>query len=360
MDSINAGTLVEGVFRVDRGGELKAPVTTDEGYLKTEGYTARPGVMIYHEDGKEVRELVPRSTLHDRASLDTLAMKPVTLNHPSAMLTPETVTDYSRGTTGERADVASDGRVKFSLMVTDEGALNEIAEWKADGKVLGLSPGYRCDVKMTPGTDPEFGRYDRIQVNRRYNHLALTPTPRGGDGVHFRMDGVPALDRIDTQEPEVDLIDLLIKETGLSREDAQKLLDEGKTLIEKAGKFDALPEPVEVDEDAEKTARVEARKERRRIDAMAAELKLENSDDLDLPELKRAILTAAKVDVPKRDNIEDSILVDIAFVTYEALKPEVRKDEDDGGISVRMDASTDEPDDMAAFGAYGNKSNDEN
>jgi hypothetical protein len=174
------------------------------------------------------------------------------------------------------------------------------------------------------------------------------------------MDGVPALDRIDTQEPEVDLIDLLIKETGLSREDAQKLLDEGKTLIEKAGKFDALPEPVEVDEDAEKTARVEARKERRRIDAMAAELKLENSDDLDLPELKRAILTAAKVDVPKRDNIEDSILVDIAFVTYEALKPEVRKDEDDGGISVRMDASTDEPDDMAAFGAYGNKSNDEN
>lgn len=323
--------------RIDSVQELPAAERTDEGYLKTHAYTARPGIYAYRQDGKVVRELVPRSTLEDASANATLALKPVTLGHPPAMLTPDTVADFSIGTTGESVSVRADGRTQVGLMVTDGSALRQIEQWQEAGEVLGTSPGYNVRIDNTAGVDPEFGAYDRIQIGRTYNHLALTPRPRGGAGVYFRMDGVPEPLEAAPENDDMDLIDALI-ELGYSRTDAETLstLETGKALIEKAEKFDAIPER---DLEAEKAERVAERKERRQLVDVAAEYKLDESDDFDIDaldnvELKEAILKAADAPETKLDGVDADTATRLRFDAFLAFRKDAAEDDSDDN---RMD-----------------------
>lgn len=176
-------------LRFDRGDLLRAQ-RRDDGTLLVEGYAARPGVYIYRNaDGSERRELVPRSTLE--AFARTLARSPVTLRHPGredgGRVTPDNYQRLSVGDVDGEVLIEDDGFVRVKVAIRRRDAIDAVES----KEIRELSPGYGVRLDTTPGTDPEFGAYDAIQVERFGNHLALVENARGGSGCHIRVDGAP-------------------------------------------------------------------------------------------------------------------------------------------------------------------------
>ncbi len=188
----DAGPPTRQVVRYDRGTLLR-PVRTAEGFMLAEARAARVGVMEYLQaDGSIIREYVPPETLRDAASLASLARKPVTLQHPDQDRYPTGMVDTANArelTVGDLdGEVAYDedelgGFVRVRICVRTKDALDAI-----DAGIQEVSPGYLCDVEMTPGDHPKYGKYDAIQRSRRYNHLAIVDEARGGKTVRLRAD----------------------------------------------------------------------------------------------------------------------------------------------------------------------------
>ncbi len=357
----DAGPETITVFRSDRG-ELRKARKTDEGYLVVDGFIARPGIYRYTlADGSIRRELVTAEVLANKKSLDTLRLKPVTNGHPNPidfpdMVTQENIQELSVGSTGQEVTIASDGRPAFTFTVQQADAVADVE----NGKTC-LSPGYQVDLVLERGEHPKFGKFDAKQENRRYNHLALTSNPRGGASVCLRLDGAgvrtdeDAVDLPDHQEITVNLIEEIMKATGCSKADAERLLADPKALLArvdslegvtterddfkvKAEKFDALPSDADVAK-----AEASARKERRDLDAIAAELKLDagKTDELSNLDLKSGILEAAKVDVPKIDGVDDAAGIAFTWATFLAARKAGggRKDSEEtgNGSGLRID-----------------------
>lgn len=168
---------------------------TDEGYLQGVAPVARVGIMNYRlPNGTMRRELVPPETLFNKDSMSTLRMKPITNSHP-----PETLIDRATvkarkvGFTGETVQ-QDDVFLMTSLVVTDDDAIADV-----DGGRRQLSPGYRCDLRLEPGTF-NGQDYDAVQVNRRYNHLALVDTARGGASLQLNVDHADGFEIIEGLE----------------------------------------------------------------------------------------------------------------------------------------------------------------
>lgn len=207
--------------RCDRA-DLASIKRTDEGFLIVEGFVAKPGILIYRgPDGQEVRELVTAESLHRDDSLETLKRKPVTLKHPGKDVDPRSVKQVRVGSVGTDVEITEDGRVKVSFTVERSDAIKAVEDGTHQ-----LSPGYRVEIDPTPGIHPIFGRYDAIQVSRRYNHLAIVDRARGGPQIHLRAD--EAWDRpagLTLGEPMLKFLALLVA-AGMKREDAQPVADQ--------------------------------------------------------------------------------------------------------------------------------------
>lgn len=223
-----------GVERFDRAVILRPPIRTDEGFLRADAFIAKPGVLEYRNaDGSITRELIPPETLHDSASLETLKLKPVTLEHPNPNDYPDGVTplnyaNLSVGSTGQEVDVADEGDVRFPLVISSQAAVMAV-----QNGIREVSPGYKVDIERSPGTHPVYGNYDSIQRNRRYNHLAITALARGGRSVRLRADAAIIVDNENPYEDSImekreTAIQGLIN-VGYSRADAIAMVDKGRT-----------------------------------------------------------------------------------------------------------------------------------
>lgn len=236
------------VLRYDRASVEAAFEVTPEGYVRTVGRIAKPGILTYRgANGQTVRELVPESTLKDPEFLASLENKPLTVEHPPVMLTPENIGEYRKGMVLAPVTFA-DGYVQAPIQVDDADA---IAAMRA-GKVE-LSPGYEVDIDPTPGTDSTFGPYDAVQV-KRYggNHTALCDRARGGNDIRLlRTDSAvevapeaaadPASQT--SQEPPVKLSPAMaatLKACGVSDDDIAACADDdaGHALIRALQKDD--------------------------------------------------------------------------------------------------------------------------
>lgn len=172
-------------------GELRSAIRTDEGYVLAEGFAARPGVLEYAQaDGSIRRELVLPEELHRADSLETLGRKPMTLEHPQTeagegiFVDPANVQDFGVGDVAESVEVDRlNGFVKIRMAIRRADAIEAI-----DRGIRELSAGYTVDLDMTPGEHPVYGRYDAIQRNRKYNHVAIVRMGRAGRGVSLRAD----------------------------------------------------------------------------------------------------------------------------------------------------------------------------
>ena len=170
-------------LRIDRKSTITEVKTTDEGYLSVTAPIARTGVYNYLQpDGSIQREYIPPTTLFSMDSIETLRLKPVTNNHPSNFVNTDSYQELSVGSVGET--IVEEGDKLFAkFMITQQDAIDDVNQ----GKVQ-LSPAYSCDLEFTKGISPDGEHYDAIQVNRKYNHLAIVDKARGGDSLNFKMD----------------------------------------------------------------------------------------------------------------------------------------------------------------------------
>ncbi len=118
-------------------------------------------------------------------SLASLGAAPITIGHPGKV-TPDVWKTHAVGHVGDTVE-PKDKFVSATLNVQDAKAVKAVET----GELLELSCGYDCDMDLTPG-EFEGEKYDAIQRNISYNHVALLPRNggRAGNDVRIRFDGV--------------------------------------------------------------------------------------------------------------------------------------------------------------------------
>jgi hypothetical protein len=125
----------------------------------------------------------------DPESLKTLLGIPLTLNHPGSgkLVTPETLAKLKVGSIN--GEPFSDGyRVYVDLQVERADAVKALREKTHTY----LSCGYTCEVEEVSGTWMGV-RYDAIQRDIRYNHVALCRSPRGDENLKIRLDSTGSI-----------------------------------------------------------------------------------------------------------------------------------------------------------------------
>lgn len=156
--------------------------------MRVSGNLTRIGVLPYHRaDGTVFRELREPAEVFRADSIATMRMVPVTDLH-GGMVGPGNVQALQVGITGE--NIGHDERFVTGSAIIQRA--DAIAAVKSRERCE-LSPGYRCWVDLTPGTF-NGEKYDGIQRDIVYNHLAIGPKNwgRSGPDVALRMDGLSA------------------------------------------------------------------------------------------------------------------------------------------------------------------------
>lgn len=154
--------------------------------MRVDAYLTRVGVLNYRrQDGSVVRELRHPDEVFSPESMASLAGAPVTIGHPGKVM-PDNYSKHAVGHVGDTVGKAEDKYLSSTLRVQDVKAVNGVEQ----GALVELSCGYDCDMDMTPG-EYNGEKYDGVQRNISYNHVALLPMNggRAGNDVRIRFDG---------------------------------------------------------------------------------------------------------------------------------------------------------------------------
>jgi len=174
-------------LRLDRGKLAKAQ-RTPQGFARVDARLTRTGILEYvRADGSVQREYRPADEVFRADSLESLDRAPVTDLHPSEMVSPANARALSVGVTGTPR---RDGQfVAAELQIQDGGTIAKIDA----GERAEISCGYTCELDPTPGVF-EGQRYDAVQRNIQYNHVAIGPSNwgRAGAEVALRLDSADA------------------------------------------------------------------------------------------------------------------------------------------------------------------------
>lgn len=147
---------------------------------------------MYRDGGGKIRrELRPPDEVFDPASLKSLALVPVTNDHPPELLDSENLKRYQVGNVGD--SVAREGLlVRAPVVVQDASAVAAVLSGKQQ-----LSCGYEADLDETPGVYDGVP-YDAIQRRIRYNHLALVDLGRAGPSCKLKLDAAEEVRTMET------------------------------------------------------------------------------------------------------------------------------------------------------------------
>jgi hypothetical protein len=350
-------SLKKDVQRIDKARLVGSISRTDEGFLKGTATVARSGILEYVENGKTVRELIRPEELAKADSIKTLEMKPITNDHPSVkLITPQNYKQFAVGHTGDRIDC--DGAVlQASVIVSDSSAISDV---EARGK-RELSCGYVCDLKEEPGIF-EGQRYDREQLNRRYNHVAICDLGRAGAIASLHLDAADVYEVGTPDFKEQKKTDnsplkrsrpmpVIIKIDGI---DYPEQAPEVQKHIEKQdAKIADLTKQVS---DATAAGKTKADAQDAEITALKAQIVKKDADIAALPGriteaakaraelVKSASPHLDKADVDKIDTLSDGAIRKAialkAFSTNEQVKPKLdAMKEDDAGLMTWYDAA---------------------
>lgn len=152
---------------------------TPQGGLLIEAAVRREGILEYPGPGGSVRrEYVPASELGNA----TLRNAPVTNRHPPGAVTPKNFKTYAVGHVDGEGQAEGDHWIA-SLVIQADDALGAVETRSARE----VSCGYTCDLDETPGVW-QGQKYDAVQRNVKFNHVAIVPQGRAGSSVRLRMD----------------------------------------------------------------------------------------------------------------------------------------------------------------------------
>lgn len=152
-----------------------------------------------------------------QSALDSLADAPVTRDHPSRFVTPETFAQVARGTVSAGSPAFNGTELSATLVIQDAALLAEIES----GVRREISLGYRCLTAMEAGQTPDGESYDAIRSSMVVNHVAIVPRGRAGQKVCLALDS----EWIPPQEPGDATMKLKVKGAEVSAEDAQAAVD---------------------------------------------------------------------------------------------------------------------------------------
>ena len=201
---------------------------TDEGYLIGRAVVTNVGVFPYRKaDGSIVHEFRPPQEVFKKESMDSLVGKVITLDHPDVAVTPENYSELSVGSIGDGVSRDEYHLVApLSINRTDAVASVETKSHRA------LSCGYEANsvehemryVDEWTGEETVYPcpgvflgmRYDRIQTDIIYNHVALVNRGRAGDAAVLRMDGAMTTEE-NPPEPRKD-VTMTLKKLKLDNE----------------------------------------------------------------------------------------------------------------------------------------------
>lgn len=190
---------------------------TNEGFLRGRAIVTSIGVFTYkRKDGTIQRELRLPEEVFSPSTLNSMKLKPVTLNHPTELVTQDNADKLQVGSLGDNPswtkewehrnwEEVTDGiNCAIDMIITRKDAIDAILNGKQ-----ALSMGYTCDLEMAePGATWCGVEYDFIQRNIRYNHCAIVDTARAGDNAKIEL-------RADSEDAVLE--DMVIKIDGGTR-----------------------------------------------------------------------------------------------------------------------------------------------
>ena len=175
---------------------------TPEGFLRARGAVTRSGVRRYLKtemrdsseangsDTEVVGVHLPEEVLFSETAIDSIRLKPLTLDHPPAyaMVGRENISDLQVGTVGERWEKvdqqdSADKLLVMSMMITDEQTASLVTQG-----VRQLSLGYWADAREEAGDwngTPYQYRFDAIGIN----HIAIVNAARVGPEARLFEEG---------------------------------------------------------------------------------------------------------------------------------------------------------------------------
>jgi len=177
------------VQRFDANGRLGKAKRTPQGGIEVPAFLRKSGVLVYtNPDGTKRREYVSPDELFKAQSLETLKHAPVSNLHPfgpggQQLIDPENFRDFTVGhLSGEPRQEQE--KLAGDLVIQDKRTISQVEK----GERNEVSLGYVCAYEPTPGVTPSGERYDGVQRNIIYNHVALVPRGRAGRDVALRLD----------------------------------------------------------------------------------------------------------------------------------------------------------------------------
>lgn len=163
-------------------------------FIRVSANVSRIGVMPYRQAGnpKPRMELKLPEELFGERALSTFDSLPVTREHPSEIFV--TKGNYKKFLIGltENCATKKDGfYLTSALTIFDATMIAEIYEKACTGIVQDVSCGYYADVDETPGIWNGL-KYDAVQRNIRFNHVAIVKEGRGGSSVSIILNSKDA------------------------------------------------------------------------------------------------------------------------------------------------------------------------
>ena len=346
--------------------------TTTEGFLRGRAIVTSIGVFSYaRKDGTIQRELRLPEEVFAEGTLNSMKLKPVTLNHPTELVTKDNADKLQVGSLGDnpswtkewhdrnQTEVTDGINCAIDMIITKKDAIDAVLNGKN-----ALSMGYTCDLEMAePGATWCGVEYDFIQRNIRYNHCAIVDSARAGDNAKIEL-------RVDSEDAVLE--DMVIKSDGGTKMELKKInldgieyqaeesvikaLNAEKTRADKAEK-DACEEKKTMDkkvadlEDKEKElekriSELEAERDTAKEKADNAEKELEkvkadSADPRHLDEAVKAKLTllhnAEKAKVEVKEDMSD---LDIKKAIITSQFPKANFDgKDEVYIEARYDSA---------------------
>lgn len=325
---------------------------TNEGFLKGRAIVTSIGVFTYKRaDGTIQRELRLPEEVFSPSTLNSMKLKPVTLNHPTELVTSDNAKDLQVGSLGDNPswtkewhdrnwEEVTDGiNCAIDMIITRKDAIDAILNGKQ-----ALSMGYTCDIEMAePGSTWCGVEYDFIQRNIRYNHCAVVDAARAGDNakIELRADSEDAVledimvtkidggTKMELKKINLDGIDYQAEESvikALQKADARAKKAEEDACTAKKELDKAIADAEKAKEELEKKlSEVEAEKDTAKDKADGLEKELE--------ELKKTSMDSTAIDAAVKAKIE-------LLHNAEKAKVEVKEDMSDMDIKKAVILST--------------------
>lgn len=166
---------------------IRADANLPDGEFRGTATLAKPGVYQYSDGVNTWTEWTPADALTDAEYMDGLRMLPVTLEHPPGNVLPRkglAKSGLQVGALGDSIAADRDAMLAAPIAVHDADAARAARTTHQQ-----ISLAYQAIIDPNPGVTPDGVSYDRKQVKRRADHVALVPMGRHGPRIRVRADG---------------------------------------------------------------------------------------------------------------------------------------------------------------------------